>query len=148
MELVVAAFFSFLGAFAGGYFARRTEYQKWLRQNRSETFAEFLGKLDDAWLKASDVLHDPRLSKPEQHIERDIKVSDLYLPVENYGRVVRLYLPKSKRQEFSTLVHDVHVQHSSVNLGDSRIKKVNENIDRIQSILEEVLDETRTFSRA
>lgn len=44
----VAGLFSRLGAFAGAFLARRTEYFKWLRQNRSETFAEFLAKLSAA----------------------------------------------------------------------------------------------------
>ena len=36
---VVAGLFSLLGAFAGAVLTRRTEYEKWLRQNRSEVFA-------------------------------------------------------------------------------------------------------------
>ena len=36
----VAGLFSLLGAFAGAFLARRSDYVKWLRQSRSEAFSE------------------------------------------------------------------------------------------------------------
>lgn len=38
---VVSGFFAWLGGFFGAWLARRTEYEKWLRQERSAAFAEF-----------------------------------------------------------------------------------------------------------
>lgn len=53
---VVAGLFSLLGAFAGAFLSRRTEYLKWLRQSRSETFAEFLRLLSVAQADVTAVL--------------------------------------------------------------------------------------------
>jgi hypothetical protein len=46
MEIVIAitaGLFSLLGAFAGAALARRTDYERWLRENRSEVFAKPVG---------------------------------------------------------------------------------------------------------
>jgi uncharacterized membrane protein YfcA len=42
---LVAGLFSLLGAFAGAFLARRTEYEKWLRQNRAEAFGLLMQRL-------------------------------------------------------------------------------------------------------
>ncbi len=131
----VAGLFSLLGAFAGAFLSRRTEYMKWLRQNRSEVFGEFLSKLFQAQSKAIEVLHNGELEARE----RDIRVTELYSVPENYARVVRLYLPRSRREEFSRLVREVWVLHSSEKLGDPRLTKMNEKIDRLQAIFEEAI---------
>ena len=105
---LVAGLFSLLGAFAGAFLARRTEYVKWLRQNRSETFAEFSALLSKAQAEVINVLHDGSL----EELPRDIRVTEIYSLPENYVRVVRLYLPKSRRDEFSGLVREIRALHS------------------------------------
>lgn len=132
----VAGLFSLLGAFAGAFLARRTEYVQWLRQNRSETFAAFLAKLSEAQNAAINVLHDQTLEPPQ----RGIRVTEMYSVPEDYARVVRLYLPKLYRDEFSGLVLEIRGLHSSVDLRDSRLLKMKENVERIQSIFEKTLD--------
>ncbi len=133
----VAGSFSLLGAFAGAFLARRTEYVKWLRQNRSETFAEFLATLSKAQNAAIDVLHDQTL----EPLQRDIRLTEIYSVPEDYTRVVRLYLPKLDRDEFSGLVRKIRALHSSVDLGDSRLLTMEENVERIQSIFEKTLND-------
>ena len=130
---LVAGLFSLLGAFAGAFLARRSDYIKWLRQNRSETFAEFFTKLFEAQHKAFNVLHDPNLD-PHQ---RDIQVTEIYSAPRNHARLVRLYLPKSCRDEFSTLVGEIAALHSQMSLGDSRLTTMEKKIERIQAIFEE-----------
>jgi len=133
---VVAGLFSLLGALVGAFLGRRTDYDKWLRQNRSETFVEFLAKLAEAQNLAIDVLHDQTL----EPLKRDIRVTEIYSVPEDYARIVRLYLPKSHRDEFSRLVRKTRALHSSVDLGDSRLLTMEENVERIQTIFEKTLD--------
>ena len=95
----VAGLFSLLGAFAGAFLAQRTEYLKWLRQNRSETFAEFLAKLADAKKAAIDVLHMSQL----EALQRNSRITEIYSAPENYARILRLCLPRSRREEVSGL---------------------------------------------
>ena len=135
MEIIVAVtagLFSLLGAFAGAALARRTEYEKWLRQNRSEVFAKFLDLLSDSQKNATDAMFDGTLMP----LQQDISVTEAYRPLLDYARVVCLYLPKDKRQEFRQLAQDFFALHATRNLGDSRLLKMPEKLEAIQSIFE------------
>ena len=132
---VTAGLFSLLGAFAGAALARRTEYEKWLRENRSEVFAKFHQLLSEAQKNATDAMFDASLSA----IEQDIKVTDAYRPALDYGRVVCLYLPKDKRAEFRQLVQEFYALHATRSLGDSRLLKMPDKLDAIQNIFESQL---------
>ncbi|MFX0202408.1 MAG: hypothetical protein ACFFCW_40400 [Candidatus Hodarchaeota archaeon] len=131
----IAGLFSLLGAFAGGFLAKRSEHLKWLRQSRSEAFAEFLHLLTKAQNDAINVLHEQTL----EPLDRDIRVTEIYSLPENYARVVRLYLPKSRRDEFSSLIREIRGLHASLDLGGSRFQAMEKKLDRIQEIFEETL---------
>ena len=55
---VVAGVFALLGAFAGAALTRGTEYEKWLRQVRTEAFATLLRELHDTRLYATTAYYD------------------------------------------------------------------------------------------
>lgn len=129
---VTAGLFSLLGAFAGAALARRTEYEKWLRENRSEVFAKFLGLLSLARKNATDAMFDNTL----EQLEQDIQVTEAYQPALEYAGVVCLYLPKDKRKEFRQLAQDFWALHSTRSLGDSRLLKMPEKLEAIQNIFE------------
>lgn len=128
----VSGFFSLFGGIIGAWLARRTEYEKWLRQNKSETFARFLEMISKAQKDAIDVFHDCSLSQQQQ----DIRVTEVYLPALEYGRVVRLYLQKCKRDQFSQLARAVWELHSDRSRKDSRLKTMEEKLRQIQELLE------------
>ena len=60
---VVSGLFALLGGFFGAWLARRTEYEKWLRQERSAAFAEFLKQLHAVREKAIDATYAADLSE-------------------------------------------------------------------------------------
>lgn len=135
MEIIVAfsaGLFSLLGAFAGAALARETEHKKWLRENRSEVFTKFLNLLSDSRKNATDAMFDETL----KHYQQEIKVTEIYLSPLNYARVVCLYLPKEKRQEFRLLAQDFYALHASRTLGDSRLATMEEKLEAIQNIFE------------
>ena len=84
------------------------------------------------------MLHDQTL----EPLQRDIRVTEIYSVPEDYARAVRLYLLilKPHRDEFSGLVRKIRALHSSVELGDSRLFGMEENVEHIQSIFEKTLD--------
>lgn len=129
---VVAGLFALLGAFAGAALSRRTEYEKWLRERRSESYAKFLDLLSQAYSEASDALHGSAL----QGLEREIKCTQAYLAPINYAKVVRLYLPVDKRDEFSKLVNSIWALHGSTGLGDARMSAVQKKLDDVSLFLE------------
>jgi hypothetical protein len=129
---IVAGLFSLLGAFAGAVLARRSEYMKWLRENRSQTYARFLELISSAYTNALNAFHD----RAFDDLERSIKATEAYVPAMDYARVVRLYLPEAKREAFSKLVHDIWSLHLAKELGDSRIAKVQAKFDEVSRFLE------------
>ncbi len=133
---VVTGVLALVGAFGGAFLSRRTERIKWLRQSRSDAFAEFLNKVSKAQSEAIDTLQDASL----ESLQRDIRVTEIYAILEINAQVVRLYLPKSKRDEFSHLVREIQSLHSTVDLGSSRLAKMGQRIERIQSMFEQTLD--------
>lgn len=129
---VTAGLFSLLGAFAGAALARRTEYEKWLRENRSVVFAKFLELLSEAQTNATDAMFD----NTSEQLQQDIRVTEAYRPALDYARVVCLYLPKDKRKKFRQLAQGFWALHSTRGLGDSRLLKMSEKLEAIQNIFE------------
>lgn len=132
---VVSGFFALLGSFVGAWLARRTEYEKWLLQNKSETFGRFLDLITTAQKNAIDAFHDSGLSDQQQ----DGRVTEIYLPALQYGRVVRLYLQESNREQFSQLAKAVFDIHSDRHRGNSRLNAMEEKLHEIQRLLESEL---------
>lgn len=132
---VTAGLFSLLGAFAGAALTRRSDYEKWLRENRTEVFAKFLNLLSDAQINTTDAMYDMTLEK----IQQDIKITKAYLPAIDYARVVCLYLPKGKRSQFRQLTQDLWALHSTRSLEASRLQKMTEKLEEIQKIFESCL---------
>lgn len=132
---VTAGLFSLLGAFVGAALARRIEHEKWLRENRSEVFARFLDLLSEARNNATDAMYEKAL----EQLQQDMKVTEAYRPSFDYARVVCLYLPKGKRTEFRELTKEFWALHSSRDLGDSRLQKMEQKLEAIQTIFEACL---------
>jgi hypothetical protein len=54
--VLISGVFALLGGFLGAWFTRKTEYQKWIRQQRSVEFADFIKQLENVRFKASDFM--------------------------------------------------------------------------------------------
>jgi hypothetical protein len=134
---IITGILAFSGAFVGAILNRLTQHQTWLREKRSEAFAEFLRNLDIARTKATDVLIEFR-DKNEPAL-MGVRLHEIYQPVLIQSKIVRLYLPENERENLSKLVKNIYILHSSPHLGDSRLSKVDEDIDKIQTIFEVAL---------
>lgn len=135
LQTITTALSALIGGFIGAYFTRQAQHHKWLLERRAEAFATFLQMLDDARSSASDILYDATLSNPD----RDIKMLEAYKPALNYARIVRLYLPKALRQEFSDSAKAYWALHTAPELGDQRLTKMDDHLNRIQAIFEQEL---------
>lgn len=78
------------------------------------------------------VMYDKTLEPQQQ----DIKVTEIYQPALDYARVVCLFLPKQRREEFRQVSQDVFDLYGQRSPGDSRITKVDEKLETIQKIFE------------
>jgi len=132
---VVAGFFALLGGFFGAWLARRTEYEKWLRQERSAAFAEFLKQVHSVRENATDFIYDPDMSEKD----RDMKTSQLFVGLNGQENIVRLYLNESDRDRFSKLKEELSVLLNPMTGQVRRIKNVDKVLSEIQSIFEKTI---------
>jgi hypothetical protein len=134
---ILAALVAGLLALIGGYFgaraSRRTEYDKWLRQERSLAFASFLRELHKTWLDLpNNVFRNPAISP-----EADRFITEAFVRLEPSKNVVRLYLDEKDREPFSSLVHEIWVAQTSGALTETtRSQKTHHAMLAIQQIFE------------
>jgi hypothetical protein len=137
MELkIIVAFiyglFALLGGFLGAWLTRKTEYQKWIRQQRSVEFAEFIKQLENLRLKASDILYDCNVTERE----KDMQITELFIGLKPQENIVRLYLDEFDRNTFSGLKHELWSFYAPSIEQPVRMKKHKELLQGIQAIFE------------
>lgn len=133
---IVTGVLALIGGFTGAALARRNEYEKWLRQERSTVFTTFLRQMYDAQAKAIDVIY----SSDEAALVRDIKVSEIFFALTAQAGVVRLYLNPDDREAFSVLVREFAAVHSPTVDQMLRLKKSEATVVQIQTTFERTLD--------
>ena len=128
----VSGLFAILGSFAGSYLSRSGELEKWQRETRSATFSKYLELLFEAREKATTAQYDNSL----EDLPKNIKVTEAYLAVEDYVRIVCLYLPNQKRSQLKSLTREIAALHGTRELGDSRLRLMDSKLDEIQEMFE------------
>jgi len=132
---VITALFALVGAFFGALLSLEVARQKLVLEQLAANFAKFLESVEIAFRKATDVLHE----QPEG-AKRDIEIGDIYQSAQIQARVVRLYLSMRSKKEFWKLFREYRELHVQKNLGNKRIEKMDEKLERIQEIFEEHLE--------
>lgn len=132
---VVSGLFALLGGFVGAWLARRTEYEKWLRQERSAAFAEFLRLVHDVRLQALNTVYSADLTEQQ----RDQKVTELFMGLDAQENVVRLYLKSGDRAKFSELKKEFWILHTPSTAQARRISRSNEILSELQAIFERTI---------
>jgi len=131
----ISGLFALLGGFFGAWLARRTEYEKWLRQQRSSAFSEFISQVHNVRQEAVDIIYDSNITKQE----KDIKITELFVGLSSQENIVRLYLKTCDRKSFSDLIHELCVIHNPSVKQPTRLKKVEDLMSDIQSIFEKTI---------
>jgi len=135
-DIIIVAFvsglFALLGGFVGAWLTRKTEYQKWLRQQRSIEFAEFIKQFEALRLKASDIIYDSQIGDRE----KDMQLTELFVKLAPQENIVRLYLKMKDREKFSRLLHDLWSFYSPTIKQSVRMEKHKVLMQSIQSMLE------------
>ena len=134
MELkdILTLVMALIGGAIGAYATHQTGYEKWLRERRSDVFAKFLETVELVFSKATNILHERDL----ETVDQGIKMHEAYQSVFIQTRIVRLYLPSSLRTEFSELMKKYWSLHSTPELGNSRIGKMDLVLTRVQEMFE------------
>lgn len=132
---IVTGVFALLGGFSGAWIARRTEYGKWLRQERTAAFAEFLRQIHSARQKAIDFIYDDSILESV----RDEKTTQILVGLNGQENIVRLYLRDVDRERFSKLKEELAVLLSPMTDQRKRIGNVDRVLSEIQSIFEKTI---------
>lgn len=139
-DIVTVAFisglFALLGGFLGAWLTRRTEYQKWIRQQRSVEFAEFIKQFEAIRLTASDIIYNSQI----EDREKDMQITELFVKLTPQENIVRLFLKNNDREKFSSLIHDLWSSYSPTINQSVRMKKHKELIKGIQSMFEKRIE--------
>ncbi len=133
--VLISGLFALLGGFLGAWLTRRTEYQKWLRQQRSIEFTTIIKQLEDYRIRALNIIYDSQ--RDEQ--DKDVELTMLSLELAPQESIVRLYLEKSDRDNFSKLLHDLWSFNHPIIEQTVRMKKENEIMRSIQSLFERTI---------
>ncbi|RJF92664.1 hypothetical protein [Noviherbaspirillum saxi] len=132
---LVAGFFSLLGGFFGAKLTRRTEYEKWLRQERGTVFGEFLRQINKAQAEALDAIY----STERTDLMRDIRVSEIFQPLRAQENIVRLYLHPDDRQAFSEEISKFIVAYSPTTEQMKRLKQSEATLKHVQEVFERTI---------
>ena len=132
---LVSGLFALLGGFLGAWLTRRTEYEKWIRQQRSNEYTEFIRQLEKLRSKARLIIYDSEVDNQA----KDIQITELFSELKPQENIVRLYLDGSDRDKFSKLLH-AHWSYYSPTVEQSlRMKKEEELMQSIQSLFENTI---------
>lgn len=121
---IVAGLFSLLGAFLGALLSHKSDRGRRLRERRSLAAERFLSALSD-----SGMIH--YREKFASRREEALAVARRFLPAEDLGRIVRLYLPEDKREEFSALTSRILTIHISLGANPPRLAVLSSEMDRL-----------------
>ena len=132
---VIAGIFALAGGLFGSLIAKQTEYNKWLRQERSSAFTAYYRQVQKFQHKSINAIYSNDLTIQE----RELKISKLYSRLSSQENIIRLYLSKKDRHIFSTLAHDLFVHSSSHTSQSLRLNKNKEFLLKLRFIFEETL---------
>ena len=119
----------------GAAFARFSEYEKWLRQERSTAFAEFLRRMHDARLEASNVIY----STDSDVQSKNIKVTEVFATLGKYESVARLYLSEASRERLTSFGEKLWLNYSAEGGPANRALQIKKVTQDIQLLLEQEL---------
>ena len=133
--VIIPGLFALFGGFIGALLTRRTEYKKWLRQERSSVFSDFLKRLNEATGEACKIVFDENSTADQ----RDKRITDLFCQLNGPENVVRLYLKERDRENFSRLLSEYWQLHFQSVKNERRVTEGKRIRETIQAIFERTL---------
>lgn len=135
IQAITTGLFALLGGFVGAALTRRTDYEKWLRQEMSTAFAEFLRQMHDARESAIETLYATSLDDQS----RSIKLTEIFLHLSKQESIARLYLDSTARESLSRLRKDLWLLHATRENQAGRIENAERIMNEVQKLFESQL---------
>lgn len=134
-DTIVPGLFALLGAFVGSALSRRSEYEKWLRQERTQAFSSLVQELYDTRMYATVVYYD----EPGTEQQKSIKVTEAFTRMQKQVSTARLFMSENGREKLSDLVNDLWVNSTVQGGPANRAIQTKELMKQIQAVLEQDL---------
>ena len=135
IQAFVVGLLALLGAFAGAALTRRTEYEKWLRRERTVAFSNVLREMHQARLYASTVYYE----QSGIALEKSSRVTEAFAKMEKDVGIARLFMSASGRSQLSSLINKLRADCSEDGGPARRSTQITASIDNIQTLLESEL---------
>ena len=135
-QSIVGGLFLLLAAFIGAALTRRSEYEKWLRQEKSKIFGEFLRELHDVRHVAGDAYY----SKDADEITKSIQATEEFARLQKFAGIARLYMSDKGRTNLSRLLNDLWVNCTVQGGPANRTIQIGTLMEEIQLLLERELN--------
>ncbi len=130
---IITGLLALLGSFVGTLLSRRSDYEKWLRQEQSISFGTFLREVLRVHQKSLDIIHS-------QSQQRDIEITELFMELEIHKQIARLYLKADDRDKLDLLVNELRAALNPDGDQGRRMQEVQRILAEVQSIFEATLD--------
>lgn len=137
----VAGLLALLGGFAGAALTRRTEYEKWLRQERSKAFADFVRELHDTRLAAAEAMYDTAV--PES--QRSMHATELFAKLRKHEGIARLYMSCPARKILEEAVSEIWLASTGTGGPADHAIKIRDQMNAIQALLESELHQSASL---
>ena len=125
-----------LGAFAGAALTRRTEYEKWLRQERTAAFGEFLRELHSTRMAVTSAYYDEEGTEQA----KSIKATEAFVHLQKQVGIARLFMSEAGRTEYAKLLNDLWVNCTVQGGPANRVNQIKCLMESIQMLLERELN--------
>lgn len=133
---MVTGLFALIGAFIGAALTRRNEYEKWLRQERTQAFATLFRELHKTRLYATTAYYD----ESGTDNEKSTKVTEAFTLLDQHVNIARLFMSEAGRKETSALVKDLWCQCTVKGGPANRAIQIKELMSNIQRTVESELN--------
>ena len=133
---LVTGLLALLGAFAGAALTRRTEFEKWLRQERTSAFGEFLRELHGTRTAVTKAYYD------EEGTEqiKSTRATQAFVLLQKQVGIARLFMSEKGRGEFDKLLNDLWVNCTVQGGPANRTNQIKSLMGSIQVLLERELN--------
>lgn len=136
IQAVITGLLALVGAFFGSVLIKRSEYEKWLRQEKTNAFGNFLRELHDVRNFATNTYY----GNQDTEQVRSMKVTEEFSLLEKHVGIARLFMSDSGKVELSSSVNELWVNCTSQDGLANRGSQIAEAMGRIQKNLERELD--------
>ena len=133
---LVAGLFALLGAFAGSALSRRSEYEKWLRQERTQAFGVLVKELYDTRLYATVAYYD----EPGTEQEKSMKVTEAFTRLQKHLSIARLFMSEGGREKLSEFVNQLWISCTVRGGPANGVIQTKDLMKQIQAVLEQDLN--------